>query len=148
MRTEVYSKSSDLKFIPLVDHLSNVNPYTLVLHGNAEIHATRNASTMKDPVQSVQTTFCVHLIAISGSKRRPKVRMLFVETAGADVVYEGQGSWSKCIRWIKQLTVVNSDKPDLAAAKKEFGRGQYATLPEVRASVLDIESMGLQRVDK
>jgi hypothetical protein len=113
-----------------------------------QIPATRNASMMKDHVPSVQTTFCVHLIAISGSKRRPKVRMLFVATAGANVVYEGQGSWSKCIRWIQQLTVVNSDKPDLAAAKKEFGRGQYATLPEVRASVLDIESMGLQRVDR
>jgi len=103
---------------------------------------------MKDPVQSVQTTFCVHLIATSGSKRRPKVRMLFVATAGAAVVYEGQGSWSKCTRWIQQITIVNSGKPDLAAAKKEFSRGHYATLAEVRASLLELESMELQRVDK
>jgi hypothetical protein len=103
---------------------------------------------MKNTGQSVPTTFCIHLIAISGAKRRPKVRMLFVATAGADIVYEGQGSWSKCIRWIQQLTIVNSDKPDLAAAKKEFGRAHYATIPGVRASLLELESMGLQRVDR
>jgi len=29
MPSKVYSKSSDFKFIPLVDHVSNANPYTL-----------------------------------------------------------------------------------------------------------------------
>ena len=103
---------------------------------------------MKDLVHPVQTTFCIHLIAISGPQRRPKVRILFVATAGADAVYEGQGSWSKCIRWIRQLPFMDLSKPDLAAAKKEFGRNHYATLPEVRASLLDLESLGMQRVDR
>jgi hypothetical protein len=102
---------------------------------------------MMDPVPSVQTTFCIYLIAISGSQRRPKVRMLFVATA-ADAVYEAQGSWSQCTRWIVQLSLINITKQDLAAARKEFGRDQYATLPLVKTSFLDLEALGLQRVDK
>jgi hypothetical protein len=103
---------------------------------------------MKDLVRTVQTTFCVHLIAISGSQRRPKVRMLFVATGGAHAVYEGQGSWSRCIRWIQQLPSTDLTKQDLAAARKEFGRDQYASLPSVKASLVDLESLGLQRVDR
>jgi hypothetical protein len=103
---------------------------------------------MKELVPSVQTTFCIHLIAISGSQRRPKVRMLFVATAGADAVYEAQGSWFQCVRRILQLPRIDITKQDLAAARKEFGRDQYATLPLVKASFLDLEALGLQRVDK
>jgi hypothetical protein len=103
---------------------------------------------MKDPIHSVKTTFCIHMIAVPGPQRRPKVRMLFVAITGAHAVYEGQGSWSKCIRWIQQLPIKDLSKPDLAAAKKEFGRNHYTTLPEVMASLLDLESVGLQRVDR
>jgi hypothetical protein len=103
---------------------------------------------MKDLVHSVQTTFCIHLIAISGSQRRPKVRMLFVATEGADAVYEAQGSWSQCIRRVLQLTLIDITTQDLAAAQKEFGRDHYATLPLVKASFLELESLGMQRVDR
>jgi hypothetical protein len=92
---------------------------------------------MKDLVHSVQITFCIHLIAISGPQRRPMVRMLFVATAGADAVYEGRGSWSKCIRRILQLPLIDITKQDPAAARREFGRHQYATLPLVKASFLE-----------
>jgi hypothetical protein len=107
-----------------------------------------NAWMMKDPVRSIKPTFCIHLIAISGRQRRLKVRILFVATGDADAVYEGQGSWSKCVRWILQLPFVDITKHDLAAAKKGFGRDRYATLPLVRASLLDLEYIGLQRVDR
>jgi hypothetical protein len=103
---------------------------------------------MKDPVASLQTTFCVHLIAIAGSQRRPRVRMLFVATAGADAVYEAQGSWSECLRRIRQAPFIGITKQDLAVARKEFGRSRYTIFPLVKASFFDIESMGLQRVDK
>jgi hypothetical protein len=97
-------------------------------------------------LHSVQTTFCIHLIAISGSQRWPKVRMLFVATAGADAVYEGQGSWSKCLRWILQLPF-DITQEDLAAARREVGRDQYATLPLVKA-LSRPRILGLQRVDR
>jgi hypothetical protein len=103
---------------------------------------------MKDLVHSDQTTFCIHLIAIAGSQRRPKVRMLFVATAGADAVYEAQGSWSQCTRRILRLPWINITKQELATARKQIGRDQYATLPLVEASFLDLESLGLQRVDR
>jgi hypothetical protein len=74
--------------------------------------------------------------------------MLFVATAGAEAVYEGQGSWSKCVRRILQLPSIEITKQELAAARREFGRDQYATLPLVTASFLDLESLGLQRVDR
>ena len=103
---------------------------------------------MKDLVHPVQTTFCIHLIAISGPQRRPKVRMLFVATAGTDAVYEAQGSWSQCIRLILKLPLVGITKQDLAAARREFGRDRYATLPLVNASFPDLQTLGLQRVDR
>lgn len=103
---------------------------------------------MKDPAPSVQTTFCIHMIAIPGSQRRPKVRMLFVATEGAEAVYEAQGSWPQCIRRMLQLPLNQITKQDLATARKQFGRDRYATLPLVNASSLELESLGLQRVDK
>jgi hypothetical protein len=136
-----------MKFIPLVDHSSKSNRYNTVTTVR-RIDISPHASMMKDLVPSVQTTFCIHLIAISGRQRRPKVRMLFVTTAGGDAVYEAQGSWSQCIRRILQLPLIDIPKQDLAAARREFGRDRYATLPLVKASFLDLESLGLQRVDK
>jgi hypothetical protein len=101
-----------------------------------------------NPFHEAEATFCVHLIAISGVQRRPKVRMLFVATEGADAVYEGQGTWAKCVRWIKQLPSMEVAKHDLDAAKRDFGRNRYAVLRGVTASLLDLESFGLQRVDR
>jgi hypothetical protein len=74
--------------------------------------------------------------------------MLFVATAGADEVYEVQGTWLQCTRRILQLPSIGIDQRELAAARREFGRDQYATLPLVKASFLDLEALGLQRVDK
>jgi hypothetical protein len=74
--------------------------------------------------------------------------MLFVATAGADAVYEAQGSWSQCTRRILELPLINITKEDLAAAAKKFSRNQYATLPLVMVSFLELETLGLQRVDK
>ena len=151
MRKEIVAALSetpvDLKFIPLVDHLSKANRYTPALPSKTNRRRPQRLE-MKDPVHSVKTTFCIHMIGISGLQRRPRVRMLFVATEGPHAVYEGQGTWSKCIRWIQQIPFIDITKQDLEAAKREFGRDQYATLPLVRASLLDLESMGLQRVDR
>jgi hypothetical protein len=103
---------------------------------------------MKDAVHSIKPTFCIHLIAIPGSQRRPKVRMLFVAAAGDHAVYEAQGSWSKCIRCVQLLPSVDITKLELGVAKKRLGLDRYATLPLVSASFLDLETLGLQRVDK
>jgi len=74
--------------------------------------------------------------------------MLFVATAGADAVYEAQGTWSQCTCRILQLPLIGITKQDLAVARREFGRDQYTTLPLVKASFLELESLGLQRVDR
>jgi hypothetical protein len=101
---------------------------------------------MNEP-HSLKLSFCVHLIGIPGPQRRPKVRMLLVAAAGVHAVYEGQGTLSKCARWIERLRCKDTPKLDLTMTKKDFGRDQYATL-ELRTSVLDIESLGFQRVDR
>jgi len=96
----------------------------------------------------VQAAFCIHLIAVTGPQRRPKVRILFIATDGTDAVYEGLGSWAKCVRWIKQLDCLDTTQHDLDAANRDFGRNRYAVLREVTASLLDIEALGLQRADR
>ncbi|AXC09778.1 hypothetical protein ACPOL_0399 [Acidisarcina polymorpha] len=74
--------------------------------------------------------------------------MIFVATEGASAVYEGQGSWSKCIRWILQLPLLDISRQELVTARREFGRDRYAALPLVKASFLELEALGLQRADK
>jgi hypothetical protein len=165
MRSEVYSKSSlhegeernrsgavrdscRSEIHPFGRSLIEGKPLHSVYCTVRRIDTSPHASMMKDLVHSVQTTFCIHLIATSGPQRRPKVRMLFAATAGDHAVYEAQGSWSKCIRCIQRLPSMGITKLELATAKKQVGLGQYATLPLVRASFLDLESLGLQRVDR
>jgi len=103
---------------------------------------------IQDPSLKAEATFCIHLIALSGARRRPKARVLFVATDGADAVYEGQGTLAKCLRWIRRLRCPETEKQDVEAAKKDFVRNRYAVLRQVTASPLAIESLGLQRADR
>lgn len=100
-----------------------------------------------DASRLVELRFLVHLIGMSGGRRTPNVRMLWVATTGIQAVYEGLVSWSICARWLKQLPHADVSKQDLAVVKESFKRYQYATLHGVRASFYDLESLGLQRVD-
>jgi hypothetical protein len=74
--------------------------------------------------------------------------MLFVAAAGDGAVYEAQGSWSQCTRRVLQHPSIGITKQALAAARKGFGRDRYANLPLVEVSFLDLEALGMQRVDK
>lgn len=112
------------------------------------IESGRNASMIENPAQAANANFCIHLIAISGPHRSPQVRMLFVATTETHAVYEGQGSWTRCVRWIQKLPCGSISKQDLAAAKREFGRDRYAAFPTITASLVELESIGLQRVDQ
>jgi len=103
---------------------------------------------MNKHLDSAEFAFCIHLIGMPGARRRPKVRMLLVATTGHSAVYEGSGSWSACARWIKRLHHMGIAKNDLAAAEEKLKRDQYATLRGLRVSLHDVESLGLQRVDR
>jgi hypothetical protein len=102
----------------------------------------------QNPSPKAEAAFCVHLIAISGPRPRPKVRILFVAIVGADAVYEGLGTWAKCVRWLKQLHCPDRTKHDLDAAKTDFGRNRCAVLREVAASPRALEALGLHRADR
>ena len=91
--------------------------------------------------------FRIHFIRVDGTEKRLTVRILLVEIPGAQVVYEGFGSWSKCIRWIERIPGVSIPKGDWAAARKLLDRKQLATIQEVSASLRDLDSLRLSRVD-
>ena len=99
----------------------------------------------KDPTEH---TFLIHLIAMSTSQRKPKVGMLWVATSGGSTVYEAQGPWSKCVYWVKRLKHMYISGSEWIQKRQFFERNQYATLPEVKASAHDLESLGLQRADR
>ena len=103
------------------------------------------ADTSIDPAEQ---TFQIHLIKMAGPSRSPKVRMLWVTTTGASAVYEGLGTWSKCVCRVKRLRHGDISDRDWTSVKESFEKYQYATLHHVMASLGDLESLGLQRADR
>ena len=95
----------------------------------------------------LKLSFRVHLIRIDGRKGKLAVRVMLVETTSAQAVYEGFGSWSKCRRWINQLSSIGISRYELAAVRKLLDRKRLATIKEVRASLYDLEALGLHRAD-
>ncbi len=91
--------------------------------------------------------FRAHLIWISGPQRDPTVRVLLVATAGAQTVYEGLGSWSKFKHWIDPFPGIDIPEDRLTIIQKFLARNQFATIQEVRASLFDLEFLGLHRAD-
>ncbi len=90
--------------------------------------------------------FRVHLIRIHG--RSPTLRFLLVEATSAQAVYEGFASWSKCMRWMVQLSKAGIAGKELAAARKRLDQNLLVTISdEVWASVEELESLGLHRAD-
>jgi hypothetical protein len=85
---------------------------------------------------------------MSASQRKPKVRMLWVAINGVPAVYEGQGSWLKCVYWMKRLSHIDTSSREWMRTRQLFVRNQYVTFREVRASLHDLESFGFQRADQ
>jgi hypothetical protein len=102
---------------------------------------------MKKTIPNVQQSFRIHFIRVYGTEKRRTVRVLLVEIPGAQVVYEGYGSWSKCTRWIKRIPSVSIPKSEWEVVRKLLDRKQLATIQEVSASLRDLDSLGLSRVD-
>jgi hypothetical protein len=75
------------------------------------------------------------------------VRVMLTRTTSAQVVYAGFRSWARCQRWIKRLSSNLMREDELAMVRKRLRRKRLATTNEVRASVQDIESLGLYRID-
>jgi hypothetical protein len=123
-----------------------------LINGAPHVHGPEN----QDPAQRLFTmdkdltehTFLIHLIAMPTSQGKPKVRMVWVATSGGPAVYEGQGSWSKCVYWVKRLPHIDISNSEWIRTRELFERNQYATLHEVRASLHDLESLGFQRADR
>jgi hypothetical protein len=101
---------------------------------------------MDQALPIVRLSFRVHLIRIHGPEVEPTVRGLLVETTNALAVYEGFGRWSQWKLWIGQISesVIQRDK--LAAAHKRLDQNKMATI-EVRATLDDLDSVGLRRAD-
>lgn len=96
---------------------------------------------------ATELRFRVHLIRMHGRDRRFAVRILLVETSNAKAVYEGLGSWTKCVRWIRCLSTIRISGEELTLVRKRLDQKCLATIQEVRASPSEIESLGLHRAD-
>ena len=99
------------------------------------------------PLHLRKLPFRIHLIRVPGRKGSVTVRVLLVETTSAQAVYEGFVSWSKCRRWINQLSSIRISRYELAVIQKLLDRKRLATIKEVEASLYDLEALGLHRAD-
>jgi hypothetical protein len=102
---------------------------------------------MSNVLPAVKLTFSVYFICIHGPESHPMVRLLLVEAGSAQVIYDGLGTWSQCRRWIEQLSSDIMSEDQVAIIRKCLRRKRLAAIKEVTASLLDIESLGLCRVD-
>ena len=93
-------------------------------------------------------SFRAYFIRIHGPEIDPTVRVLLVETTQAQPIYGGFGSLSQCERWIVQLTGWIIPKDVLSVLRKRIEQKRMATIKGVQASRREIESIGLQRLDR
>lgn len=102
-------------------------------------------SPMDNDPPDAQLSFCVYFIPLHGPESNLTVRVLLVENAKAQTIYEGFGSWSQCECWIGQLTNWIIPRDVLADLRKRLEQKRLATIDKVLVSAHDIESTGLQR---
>jgi hypothetical protein len=102
---------------------------------------------MDDSLPDARLSFHAYFIRLHGPESDLTVRVLLVETVKGQTIYEGFGSWSQCERWIGQLTGWITPRDLLPVLRKRLEQKQLATISVVLASVQDIESAGLSRVD-
>ncbi len=76
------------------------------------------------------------------------LRFILIETTRAQAVYEGLGSWSKCMRWIIQLSEVGYHRDKLNSIETLLNKQQSAaTAGHICVSLTELEALGFQRVD-
>ena len=89
----------------------------------------------------------MHFIRVIGAEKGLTVKILLVERKTAQPIYEGLGTWSQCKRWVAQISGYAIMGGPLIAVRKRLETNQLATIHEMRATLNDIESAGLCRVD-
>jgi hypothetical protein len=101
-------------------------------------------SSMDSALPDAPLSFRAYFIRIHGPEIDPTVRMLLVETLVAQPIYEGFGSLSQCEQWIVQLTgwIIPS------VLRKRIEQKRMATMKGLHVSRREIESIGLQRLDR
>jgi len=103
---------------------------------------------MDSALSDARLSFRVYFIRMNGPESDPMVRMLLVETSVAQPIYEGFGSLSQCEQWIVQLTSWIIPRDVLSVLRKRLKQRQMATIKGVRASLREIELIGLHRSDQ
>jgi hypothetical protein len=103
---------------------------------------------MNSALPDDQLSFRAYFIRIHGPEIDPTVRMLLVETSVAQPIYEGFGSLSQCEQWMVQLTGWIIPKDVLSVFRKRIEQKRMATIKGVQVSRREIESIGLQRLDR
>ena len=104
--------------------------------------------SMDSALPDARLSFRAYIIRLHGPENDPTVRVLLVETSKAQAIYEGFGSLSQCERWIVQLTGWIIPKDVLSVLRKRIEQKRMATIKGVRASLREIELIGLHRSDQ
>lgn len=103
---------------------------------------------MDSALPDVRLSFCAYFIRIHGPESDPTVRVLLVETSKAQSIYEGFGSLSQCELWVGQLTYWIIPKDVVSVLRKRIEQKRMATINGFKISRREIESIGLQRLDR
>jgi hypothetical protein len=105
-------------------------------------------SSMDSALLDAQLSFRAYFIRLHGPEIDPTVRVLFVETSKSQPIYEGFGSLSQCELWVGQLTYWIIPKDVLSILRKRIEQKRMATINGFKISRREIESIGLQRLDR
>jgi hypothetical protein len=102
---------------------------------------------MSTTTSAVRLSFRVYVMRLHGPEHELTARILIVETLHGRPIYEGSGSWFQCEHWMAELSGWLIRRDELIDIRKRVEQDRMATITQIRASLYEMESLGLLRVD-
>ena len=94
---------------------------------------------------TIRNSFRAFFIRMKGPGSGLAVRVILIETAGTESIYEGFGTWRQFRRRIVQISGCVILWEQFAVVQKRLELNRMATIDEVQASFHDLESVGFRR---
>ena len=103
---------------------------------------------MITPCNDVMTSFSAIIIQIHEHGSEPTIRLILVEMANTQAVYERFGTWAQCEILLASLMGCSVAKDKMVGVRKRLKRKRPVIIASVMASQCQLEGIGFPRADR